>query len=403
VSSFATAIALFAGFHALGLGLALRLRTAADLPPRCLGFLITASTALLSYGVFCLAVLLPSTRSVTLVIVAATMAVSVLATAAALRTGAARAAITATTAWMPPVLAGVLAAVYLWPVLAAGPAINDRLTWTLPPDNILPGLFAHRILNAVGPERTAPLLGPGSDHASERPPLQAAVVVTIGSMVRGSAHEYTILATLCQVQWLPALWLVGAACGLSPRTLAAVLVTCAVSGFFFVNTIYTWPKLFAAALMLGALAVALERPAERPRAAGVRVILVAALCALSLLAHPGSVFTLIAVPACWPLLRRVVTLRATSCSCRGSPTRPSSIRRAAVWCASTWATAGPTARSRRPSAAPTSSGPSASTSVCVSATSPLSSATRWSRSGRNRSRGVSRSSSSITARRWGCC
>jgi hypothetical protein len=318
VSSFATAIALFAGFHALGLGLALRLRTAADLPPRCLGFLITASTALLSYGVFCLAVLLPSTRSVTLVIVAATMAVSVLATAAALRTGAARAAITATTAWMPPVLAGVLAAVYLWPVLAAGPAINDRLTWTLPPDNILPGLFAHRILNAVGPERTAPLLGPGSDHASERPPLQAAVVVTIGSMVRGSAHEYTILATLCQVQWLPALWLVGAACGLSPRTLAAVLVTCAVSGFFFVNTIYTWPKLFAAALMLGALAVALERPAERPRAAGVRVILVAALCALSLLAHPGSVFTLIAVPACWPLLRRVVPLRATRATAAGA-------------------------------------------------------------------------------------
>ncbi|MEO5822194.1 MAG: hypothetical protein ABIT71_16945 [Vicinamibacteraceae bacterium] len=307
MSSFATALALFVGFQILGLGLALRLRVLADLPPRFLGLLITASTALLSYGVFYVAVILPSMRSAA--VVAVTLA-SVLATAAFLRTGAARAALLTPTAWLPQLLAGLLAAIYLWPVLAAGPAINDRLTWTLPSDNILPGLFAHRIMTTVGPERTAGL-GPTGDHASERPPLQAAVVVTVGSMVRGSSHEYTILAALCQVQWLPALWLVGAACGLSRRTLAVVLVACAFSGFFFINTIYTWPKLFAAALMLGALAVALERPGTTPQAARVRAILVAALCALSLLAHPGSGFTLIAVPICWPFLRRIVTLRMT--------------------------------------------------------------------------------------------
>jgi hypothetical protein len=308
VSSVATAIVLFVGFQVLGLGLALRVRAAADLPPRFLGLLITASTALLSYGVFWVAVLMPSMRSV---VVAAVTAVSALVTAAALRTGAARAAVRATTVWMPPLLAGVLAAIYLWPVLAAGPVINDRLTWTLPPDNILPGLFAHRIVTAAGPERAAGLLGPGGDHASERPPLQAAVVVTIGSMVRGSAHEYTILAVLCQAQWLPALWLVGAAGGLSRRTLAVVLVGCAVSGFFFINTIYAWPKLFAAALMLGALAVALEPPAAAPRAATARALAVAALCALSLLAHPGPLFTLIAVPFLWPVLRPVIGLRPT--------------------------------------------------------------------------------------------
>ena len=313
VSSFATAVALFAGFHVLGLGLALGLRAAADLPPRYLGFLTTASTALLSYGVFYVAVTTPSMRSVTLVTIAALMAVSVLATAAALRTRAARATLAAPTVWMPPLLAGIVAAIYLWPVLAVGPPINARVAWTLPPDNILPGLFAHRTVTAVGPERTGPLLGPGSDPASERPPLQAAVVVT--HRLDGPWQpptSTTILAAFCQVQWLPALWLVGAACGLSRRTLAVVLVACAVSGFFFVNTIYTWPKLFAAALMLGALALALERPADTRRAARVRVVLVAALCALSLLAHPGSLFTLIAVPVCWPLLRRVVTLRATA-------------------------------------------------------------------------------------------
>jgi len=115
VSSVATAIALFVGFHLLGLGLALRVRAAADLPPRFLGLLITASTALLSYGAFWAAVMTPSIRLVVVVMTA----VSVLATAAALRAGQARAAMRATSAWLPPLLAGVLAAVYLWPVLAA--------------------------------------------------------------------------------------------------------------------------------------------------------------------------------------------------------------------------------------------------------------------------------------------
>ena len=129
-------------------------------------------------------------------------------------------------------------------------------------------------------------------------------------MVPGlGGDEYQILATLCQAQWLPALWLMGAACGFPRRTTAFVLLACAVSGFFFVNTIYTWPKLFAASLMLGALAIALEPVATDAGAARARGIVVAALCALSLLAHPGPAFTLLVVPLVWPVVRGVTAMR----------------------------------------------------------------------------------------------
>jgi hypothetical protein len=93
------------------------------------------------------------------------------------------------------------------------------------------------------------------------------------------------------------------------RTLAFVLAACAVSGFFFVNTIYAWPKLLAAALLLGALAIALE--AVHAGAARARLFVAAALGALALLAHPGPIFTLIVVPVLWPLLRPAIRLRAT--------------------------------------------------------------------------------------------
>ena len=153
----------------------------------------------------------------------------------------------------------MLAAIYVAPLLLGGPGVNERFTWTLPSDNILPALFAHRVVARASTDRPVPPLWPDGDRASERPPLQAAIVVAVGSLVPGiGGNEYQMLATLCQVQWLPALWLIGAACGFPRRTIAFVLLACAVSGFFFVNTIYTSPKLLAASLMLGALAIALE-------------------------------------------------------------------------------------------------------------------------------------------------
>jgi hypothetical protein len=316
VFTLSMAVTLWVGLYAIGLGPALELRRWTGLPLRFVGLLAMLSTAVVSYAVFWIAFGAPRTR---LAVVAAALLVSVALAIRHLRVAADRRDMRRTTVWGPPALVGILAMVYLSPLLIGGPGVNDRFTWKLPSDNILPGLFAHRVVLGGSTVRPVPPLWPNGDRASERPPLQAAVVVTVGSVFPGiEGNEYQIVATLCQVQWLPAVWLIGAACGFPRRTIAFVLLGCAVSGFFFVNSIYTWPKLFAASLTLGALAVALEPPAAAPRAAAARVLVVAALCALSLLAHPGPLFTLLTVPFLWPVLRPVVGLRPTAAETAGA-------------------------------------------------------------------------------------
>jgi hypothetical protein len=73
----------------------------------------------------------------------------------------------------------------------------------------------------------------------------------------------------------------------------------------FLNTVYIWPKMLAGALALAALAVVVSRDrAGRWRGAGV---LAAALAALSLLSHGGTIFALLALAAL--VLPLVVSLR----------------------------------------------------------------------------------------------
>jgi hypothetical protein len=308
VSTLVTGLLVVIAFQALGLGPALLLRSWAALPWRFVTLLTLGATATFSYGIFWIAFLAPALR---LPIVGASLAASLAAAAIAVRRSG-LAPLRQRDVWGPPLVTALLTVIYVCPLLIGGPGVNDRLAWKLPSDNILPGFFAHRVVLGASTERPVPPLWPGGDRASERPPLQAAVVVAVGSFAPGiTGQEYQILATLCQAQWLPALWLIGTVCGFSRRTQAFVLAACAVSGFFFINSIYTWPKLFAAALMLGAVAIAMEAPPNTGTATRARVMLAAALGALALLAHPGPLFTLIALPLCWPLWRPIVPLRLT--------------------------------------------------------------------------------------------
>ena len=306
--SLALGLVLFVAFHALGLGPALWLRARTRLPARHLALLIAASTAVVSYGIFWIAIVAPRLRSAS---VAAGLTASI-ALAASMRWGGRPWQRLGREAWLPAVLAGALAAAWLAPLIAAPPPINHRLAWELPADNVLPGLFAARVMRGEALARPMPPLWADGDRATERPPLQTAVVIGLSPLLRGTTpFEYQLVATFCQAQWLPALWLVAAACGMRGRRLAFVLVACALSGFFYVNTVYTWPKLFAAALMLGGFAIAMEPPAGDAAADRDRTILSIALCALALLAHPGPVFTLLAIPVCWAWLRPIVRLRWT--------------------------------------------------------------------------------------------
>jgi hypothetical protein len=309
VSTFLTGVALVLGFYALGLGPALFLQRWTDLPSRYVSLLTLLATCVLSYVIFWIAFFAPDAR---LPIVAVALAISGWLVVVAAPGRVLVATLSRPSVWALPLAAAFFAAACLWPLLRDGPEVNDRFAWKLPADNILPGLFAYRVVEHASTVRPVPPLWPDGDRASERPPLQAAVVVAVGSLVPGGGgEEYQLLATLCQAQWLPALLLVAIACRVRRRTLIVVIGACVCSGFFFVNTIYTWPKLFAAALMLGGLSIAIEPRAERRSARHARTVASLTLTALSLLAHPGTVFSLIAVPICWPLLGPLVHLSAS--------------------------------------------------------------------------------------------
>jgi hypothetical protein len=307
VSTVATGVVLFLALHLVGLGPALLLWRRLDLPARYVGALAVAATALVSYAIFWIAFALPQAR---LPALTGAGLVSLAGIALACRDASVRLAIRQPAAWAPSLAAGVYALFCLWPLLAGGPPVNNRFAWPLPSDNILPAILAERVVQGQSVARPVPPLWPNGDRASERPPLQAAIVVTVGATVR-SPHEYQALATLCQAQWVAAVWLLGAACGLRRRDLGLVVVACALSGYFYVNTLFTWPKLLAGALALGALAIALEPASIGRGTTRARALTVAALAALALLAHPGPIFTLVALPLCWPLLRPIVGLRVS--------------------------------------------------------------------------------------------
>jgi hypothetical protein len=178
--------------------------------------------------------------------------------------------------------------------LRGGPTANPvedvgSILWPQP-DNILPLLFASRLATH------APLGGYlfGDWLSSDRPPLEAGFVLLQWPQWYPSGREgdYQFLGTVLQSAWVPALWVAFRVRGVpAGRTCAAVLAT-AATGVMYMNTVYVWPKMLAGALAVCALAILVSRdPGDRWRGAG---LLVTVLTALSLLAHGGTCFGLLA-------------------------------------------------------------------------------------------------------------
>lgn len=188
---------------------------------------------------------------------------------------------------------------------------QTRFFGVFPPDNLLPKLFADKL--ALG-EDPRPLLGEWL--SSDRPPLQTGIVllqhpITWLTDFRDGVH-YQIAATLAQCTWIPALWALGRRLQLVGRQLALVLAFTIFSGFFLFNSIYTWPKLLAAAFVIVAFVVLLPAIESRRRPTLLEVSLAAVATGLGMLSHGGVVFTVPAIallvlqPKVFPGWRRAV-------------------------------------------------------------------------------------------------
>jgi hypothetical protein len=218
---------------------------------------------------------------------------------------------------VPLALALAVSALYTGIVfLRGGPTVNPwvnaaHLLWP-EPDSGIPMVFAAKLA------AHAPLGGyliHGGWRSSDRPPLETGFVLLQWPLwgATGRQGGYQFLGTVLQSAWLPALWVVFRVRGVpAGRTCAAVLAT-AATGVVYLNTVYVWPKMLAGALALCALAIVVSRDrGDRWRGAAV---LAAALAALSMLAHGGTAFGLLALAPFVFRWRRKLTARvAAACA-----------------------------------------------------------------------------------------
>lgn len=186
-----------------------------------------------------------------------------------------------------------------------GEAIETRF-WAKS-DNLLPLTFASHLAAHL------PLSGymQGQWLFSDRPPLETGFALLQWPLWGGHQQlGYQLLSTGLQVSWLPALWTVLRVRGLGAGRVSAVVLMTATTGAVFFNTIYVWPKMLAGSLALAALAILISRD-DDDRRAGAGILAVV-LVTLSMLAHGGTAFALLALAPFVYRERRRITARAVA-------------------------------------------------------------------------------------------
>lgn len=195
-----------------------------------------------------------------------------------------------------------LALLHLFPSTLEFHALAANRFNPLPGDNSLPHNTARELF------RGAPLRTPGADWlSSDRPPLQAGWLLLAKpvTMLTGLDERTTdgTAAVWLQLGWIFAAYGLLRQLGLPrPRAIAWTALL-AASGFFLLNSVYTWPKLSAAAFAIGAYAVwfgGASAPLSRRKA-----LLGAALAGLAWLSHGGVAFSFLALApwVAWRALR----------------------------------------------------------------------------------------------------
>ena len=169
---------------------------------------------------------------------------------------------------------------------------GNRFVAALPGDNRLPHDVAVLLYHGHSPKHLSP-----DWLSSDRPPLQSGWLLLTWPATALLGFGATT-ASGTAAMWLQLLWVAGAygllrALGLAPRRACAWTAVLALSGFFLQNTIFTWPKLSAAAWGCAAFALwawpaAGVAPRARFAAGGV-------LAALAWLSHGGVAFSFLAL------------------------------------------------------------------------------------------------------------
>lgn len=166
----------------------------------------------------------------------------------------------------------------------------NRFRVALPADNFLTFATAERLLRGDNPRASI-----GDWLSSDRPPLQTGwqlLTLPLTSALGLEPQAAGATAAVCfQLAWIAAAYGLLRRLGLDRRRTCGWIAVLALSGFFLQNSIFTWPKLSAAAFACGAFAGWVFPP---PGARRMTATLAGAvLAALAWLSHGGVAFSFI--------------------------------------------------------------------------------------------------------------
>ena len=193
-----------------------------------------------------------------------------------------------------PALAGLfyLSTLFIFPFGRVTPTAGQRFHAGMPGDNEIPKIFAERLFTGVSPKH----LGAGW-LSSDRPPLQTGLaLVTLPAFQTldiGFDKACATAGVWFQLLWIPALWVFLRWLGLTEHQAHAATAALIFTGFLLFNSIFVWPKLAAAALvLLGFCTAFAAESALDPRHRGPAI---GALFAAAFLSHGGIMFSLLAL------------------------------------------------------------------------------------------------------------
>ena len=187
-----------------------------------------------------------------------------------------------------------LAVLFLHPQPTFSQTAANRFLRGLPMDNEFPRIFADRLIHHVEPRIII-----GDWHVSDRPPLQTGWVLLFWPVLERLGFDLDTAAGAAgcwfQLLWCLALWGIARSFGLSRLKALAVVLGAVPIGLMLVNSVYVWPKLGAAAFLMGGVTLGFlaDPPPPGSRAHVARFCIVGGLMGLAWLSHAGVAFSIL--------------------------------------------------------------------------------------------------------------
>jgi MFS family permease len=167
-----------------------------------------------------------------------------------------------------------------------------RFSGQLPSDNDIPRFFSEWF--ATHGHTNPPPEYPGEWLMSDRPPLQVGYVLSQRAFFHTERElHYEIICVCIQCFWIIGMWAVLLAARVRRLTRSLATFAAMVSDIAILHGFFVWPKLIAAAFLLGALAIVISPAWSRQRHNPWVGALIGALLALAMLSHGSSAFGVI--------------------------------------------------------------------------------------------------------------